>query len=77
MKHRTLGSLSRCSKEEIEAIRLALKYKNNLRALSEVKTEQGKIKIKSKQGLSVGAIVLLKELADKLNISKAIGFGRV
>lgn len=70
-KHRTVGSLSRCSKEEIEAIKLALKYKGNLTLL---KPYEGKIH--STQGLSVGTIVLLKAIAQRLKIQEALGNSR-
>jgi hypothetical protein len=33
VRHRTIANLSSCSKEEIEAIRLALKHKENLTKL--------------------------------------------
>ena len=33
VKHKTLGNLSQCSKEDLEAIRLALKHKKKLAEL--------------------------------------------
>ena len=33
VKHRTVGNLSKCSKEELEAVRLALKHKKKLAEL--------------------------------------------
>lgn len=33
IKHRTIANISRCSDEEIEAIRLALKHKKDLSSL--------------------------------------------
>jgi transposase len=68
VKHKTIANLSHCTEEEIQAIRLALKHKGDLTQLDSCKE-----KISSKQGLSVGAIVLLKVLADRLNITKALG----
>jgi hypothetical protein len=37
VKHRTVANLSRCSPEEVEAIRLALRYKDELPRLIESK----------------------------------------
>lgn len=68
VKHRTIANLSRCSEGEIQAIKLALKHKGDLSQLGSLKG-----KVKSKQGRSVGAIVLLKALADRLHITKALG----
>jgi transposase len=68
VKHRTIANLSRCSEAEIEAIRLALKHKNDLTQLLKLKEN-----LQSRQGLSVGAIILLKAMADKLHISKVLG----
>jgi len=36
VKHRTIANLSRCSDEEIEAIKIALKYKKELAALKDL-----------------------------------------
>lgn len=71
VKHRTIANLSRCSDEEIAAIKLALKHKHNLNSLS---TEG--IKVKNKQGVSVGADWLLFEVAKQLGIVNALGNSR-
>lgn len=68
VKHRTIANISKCSDDEIEAIKLALKHKGDLTRVGSFKD-----KVQSKQGLSVGAIVMLKTLADRLNITKALG----
>ncbi len=68
VKHRTIANISKCSDEEIAAIKLALKYKCDL-----TKVDSLRDKVKSKQGLAVGAIFLLKTLADRLHITKALG----
>ncbi|MCP4055595.1 MAG: IS1634 family transposase [Mesoflavibacter sp.] len=68
VKHRTIANISKCSDQEVEAIKLALKHKGDL---SEVGSLKGKVK--SKQGLSVGAVITLKVLADRLGITKALG----
>jgi transposase len=75
VKHRTIANISKCSEEEIKAIRLALKHKKDLTALDSAKSV--KDKIKSKQGLSVGAICLIKALANQLHITKALGNSRM
>ena len=72
VKHRTIANVSSCTDSEIKAIKLALKHKEDL---SEVGTIKGKVK--SKQGLSVGAIITLKALADRLHITKALSKSRM
>ncbi len=66
--HRTIANLSGCSEQEVQAIKLALKHKGDLSQLGSLKG-----RVKSKQGRSVGAIVLLKVLSDRLRITKALG----
>ena len=68
VKHRTIANISKCSEQEIQAIKLALKHKHDLTRLGSLKGN-----IKTKQGLSVGAIITLKALADRLYITKALG----
>ena len=58
VKHRTIANLSGCSAAEIEAIRLALRHKDNLSALG---TNPSEIVIK--QGLSYGAVHVVYEVA--------------
>lgn len=68
VKHRTVANLSSCSAKEIEAIRLALRHKedlNDLLCAAEPSTE--------KQGLSVGAVWLVYSLARELKITNALG----
>lgn len=65
--HRTLGNLSHCSEEEINAIKLALKHKEQLSLLRSVKD------IKTQQGLRIGAVFCLHEVAKRLGITKALG----
>lgn len=67
VKHRTIANLGQCSTEEIAALKLALKHKNNLSQLiplSDINLEQGK---------RFGAVWLIKQMADRLGISKALG----
>jgi transposase len=71
VKHRTIANLSRCSPEEIEAIRLALKHKKDLSQLGGEKKS-----VSVKQGLSVGAVWLIYEIARRLGIVDALGSTR-
>lgn len=68
VKHKTIANLSKCSDDEIQAIKLALKYKKDLTQIGSLKEQ-----IKTKQGLSIGAIFLLNELAKRLFITEALG----
>jgi transposase len=68
VKHRTIANLSHCSEEEIQAIKLALKHKGDLSSLDSVKAA-----VHTKQGLAVGAIILLNTLAARLHIAEALG----
>ncbi len=68
IKHSTIANISRCSLEEIQAIRLALKYKGNISDVLKNKDE-----IQTSQGLSVGAVFSLYKVAQELGIVKALG----
>jgi hypothetical protein len=71
VKHRTLMNLSRCSPEEIAAVELALKHKGNLAELVIVREE-----LTLRQGLSVGAVWTLWEVAKRTGVAAALGIGR-
>ena len=71
VKHCTIANLSHCSKEEIEAMRLALKHKKDLSELVSV-TEA----VSLRQGLSVGAVWLIFDMARQLGIVEALGNSR-
>ena len=71
VKKRTIANISNCPREEIEAIRLALKYKNNLSELVKVSEE-----MKIKQGISIGSVFTLNTLCNQLGITKALGNSR-
>ena len=71
VKHRTIGNISRCSAKEIQAIRLALRYKDDLESLKSI-TES----FQMEQGNSVGAVWTLYDLAKQLGISQALGTSR-
>ena len=68
VKQRTIANISHCSPEEIQAIRLALKYKGNI---SDVLRDGDEIH--SSQGHSVGAVYSLFKVAQELGIAKALG----
>src|SRR5438094_7703742 len=63
--HRTIANVSHCSAAEIEAIRLALRHKE---ALEHLGTIQDAITLK--QGLSVGAVWTVYQVARRLGIEK-------
>ena len=71
VKHRTVANISQCSEEEIEAIRLALKHKKDLAALTSLDND-----ISLRQGLSVGAVWLVYDMARQLGITDALGSSR-
>ena len=66
--HDTIATLSKCDNDEIEAIKFALANKKNLAALRLPDKA-----VKTWQGLSVGAVWLLYQLAKRLGIVKAMG----
>ena len=66
--HDTIASLTKCSDEEINALKLALKHKGKLSELKNIQEE-----LRTEQGKSVGAVWLLAQLAKKLGIKKALG----
>lgn len=68
VQHRTIANLSKCSEAEVQAMKLALQHKGDLYHIDSLKHV-----IQTKQGLSLGAIILLKTLADRLHISEALG----
>jgi len=71
VKHRTIANLSKCSPEEIAAIRLALRHKKDLSQL----TGQSKV-VSLRQGLSVGAVWLIYDMARQLGMAEALGTTR-
>lgn len=68
VKHRTIANLSKCSETDIQAIKFALKHKQDLTTVQAFKEIA-----QTQQGLSVGAILLLKAMADRLHITQALG----
>lgn len=68
VKHETIANLSACGAEEIEAIRLALRHKGDLKAML-----QQRPAVSLRQGLSVGAVWTAFELARQLGLEHALG----
>jgi len=71
VKHRTIANLSACSPAEIDAIRLALRHKDDLTALGLLSEN-----VALRQGLSVGGVWLVYDLARQLGIEQALGTSR-
>ena len=71
VKHRTIANLSKCSDTDIHAIKFALKHKRDLTAVPALKDI-----VQTQQGFSVGAMILLKAMADRLHITQALGQDR-
>jgi transposase len=71
VKHRTLGNLSDCKPAEIEAIRLALKHKGDLTQLGNLDADFAFL-----QGPSVGAVLALQGVAERLGIVDVLGPSR-
>jgi transposase len=69
--HKTISNLSDCSDEEIAAIKLALKHKNDLKILGNIKDD-----IQTVQGLSVGAVLTLQQLSKRIGLATALGNSR-
>jgi transposase len=64
---RNIANLTHCDPDEIAAIELALQYKENLSALGSIDS------IEVSQGLSVGAVWTVYEIARRLGIAKVLG----
>src|SRR5919198_4731505 len=71
VNHRTIANLSRCSAQEIEAVRLALRHKQELAALGTLKDA-----VQLHQGPSIGAVWLVYQVARQLGIEQALGPSR-
>jgi len=70
VKHRTIANLSRCSEEEIAAIKLALRHKNNLAQIGSITD------VNLQQGSRLGAVFCLKIVAERLGLAKILGSHR-
>ncbi len=67
VKHKTIANLSHCDKDEIRAIKLALKHKKDLSALYTAKD------IKTVLRKRIGAVWALNVIAERIGITKALG----
>ena len=72
VKHRTIANLSACSREELQAIELALKHKHDLDSLR--LSEPSPLHLR--QGLSFGAVWALRQLAERIGLADALGAER-
>ncbi len=68
VKKRTIANLSHCSPEEISAIKLALQYKDDLSKLVHLEDD-----VKLQEGLSVGAVWAVYQIAKRIGIEGALG----
>src|SRR5262245_60927962 len=66
--HRTIANVSHCSAAEIEALRLALRHKEDLEHLGTIQDA-----VTLKQGLSFGAVWTVYQVARRLGIEQALG----
>ena len=71
VRHQTVANVSGCSDEEIAAMKLALRHKDDLTELVSLKED-----LRCQQGPSVGAVWLLFSLARELGIVEALGSDR-
>src|SRR2546428_5529763 len=69
--HRTIANVSHCSAAEIEAMRLALRHKENLEHLGTIQDA-----ITLKQGVSFGAVWTVYHVARRVGIEQALGTTR-
>ena len=72
VKHRTIANISSCSPEEIAAVKLALKHKDNLAELASSSSGQ----VALSQGYSMGAVWTLYQVAKQVGIPQALGSSR-
>jgi len=70
VKNRTLANISKASEAEINAIKLALQHKDDMTSLLSIKD------VELHDGHRVGVVIALKNLADRLGISKVLGSSR-
>lgn len=68
VRKRTIANLSKCTPSEIFAIKLALQHKDDLGALGSIKES-----VNIQEGLSVGAVWTVYQVARGLGIEKALG----
>ena len=69
VRKRNIANLTHCDPQEIAALELALRCKGNLAALGSLD------QIRLTQGPSVGAVWVVSEVAQRLDLPKALGPG--
>ena len=69
VKKSTIANLSGCTPEEIAAIKLALKHKDDLAEIGSLKS------VELQEGLSVGAVWTVYQMAKRTGIEKSLGKG--
>lgn len=70
VKKRTVANLSHCTPQEIAAIKIALQHKSELSQLGSL--EQS---VDLEEGLSVGSVWAVHQVAKRMGIAKALGNG--
>jgi len=70
VKKRTVANLSHCTPQEIAAIKIALQHKSDLSQLGSL--EQS---VDLEEGLSMGAVWAVHQIAKRMGIAKALGNG--
>jgi hypothetical protein len=68
VKKRTIANLSNCSRQDIEAMKLALKYKDDLSELGSLKDS-----VDLEEWKSVGAVWAVYQTAKQIGIEKVLG----
>jgi hypothetical protein len=68
VRKRTVANLSHCKPEEIAAIKMALKHKGDLTQLGSLEKS-----VDLQEGLSVGAVWAVHQIAKRMGIGKALG----
>ncbi len=68
VKKRTIANLSNCTPGEIAALKIALKHKDDLSVLGSLKES-----VKLEEGLSIGAVWTVYQIARELGIEAALG----
>lgn len=68
VKNRTIANLTHCTPNEIAAIELALKHKDDLTGLASLQES-----LRLRDGKSIGAVWVLYQVAKRLGVEKALG----
>ncbi len=71
IKNRTIKNLTHVDPKDVAAMRLALKYKNNLQLIGKPSES-----VKLKEGLSIGAVWTVYDVTRRLGVEKALGTDR-